>query len=182
MTSEQTDSVIVIGGGLAGLTAATVVARAGRQVTVLEQAATLGGRAHTDNEGGFLFNRGPHALYRGGEARATLRRLGIPYSGHWVPPAALGLTQDQCGPLPSGLGSFLTTPFLSGAGRRELVAQVLRLMRLDTHSYDKVTLAAWLARKVHDPSLRTLLELLNGLCFWWGLWGGVGVLWVGYRA
>ncbi len=159
MEREQTDDVIVVGGGLAGLTATTILARAGRRVTVLEQAATLGGRAHTDGEGGFLFNRGPHALYRGGEARAILRRLGIVYSGHWVPPAALGLTQDRSGPLPGGPVSFLTTPFLSGAGRREMVRVLARLARLDTSAWDGVSLAAWLARAVHDPSLRTLIAL-----------------------
>ncbi len=160
MEDERVNGVIVIGGGLAGLTAATILAQAGRPVQVLEQAATLGGRAHTHKEGGFLFNRGPHALYRAGAARATLRRLGIAYRGHWVPPAAAGLTHERIGPLPAGLGSFLTTPFLSGAGRRELLPLLLRLTRLDTCAWDRVPLAEWLAREFHDSSLRTLLELL----------------------
>ncbi len=64
----ETD-VVVIGGGLAGLTAATFLARAGRRVVVLERASHLGGRARTQEREGFFFNEGPHALYRGGPAQ-----------------------------------------------------------------------------------------------------------------
>ena len=127
---------------------------------VLEQAATFGGRAHTDHEGGFLFNRGPHALYRGGAAQTILRRLGITYSGHWVPPTAKGLAQGRIGPLPAGPLSFLTTPFLSGAGRREMIPMLIRLVRMDTHAWDGVPLTEWLAREVHDPTLRALMGML----------------------
>ncbi|NOT60403.1 MAG: FAD-dependent oxidoreductase, partial [Acidobacteria bacterium] len=58
-----TSNVIIIGGGLAGLTAAVTLARANRRVTLLEKAAQLGGRAMTSHESGFAFNLGPHALY-----------------------------------------------------------------------------------------------------------------------
>ena len=64
--------VAVIGGGLAGLTAACYLARQGREVTVFEQAAELGGRAATQLSDGFAFNRGAHALYSGGAASDRL--------------------------------------------------------------------------------------------------------------
>src|SRR5687767_7321829 len=66
----------VIGGGLAGLTAATLLARSGRSVTLHEK-SQLGGRARTQDEHGALFNQGPHALYRGGRAMQVLKQLGI---------------------------------------------------------------------------------------------------------
>ena len=56
---------IVVGGGVAGLTAAAYLARGGRSVKVLEKASTLGGRASTDHAAGFSLNRGAHALYTG---------------------------------------------------------------------------------------------------------------------
>lgn len=52
-------SVIVIGSGFAGLAAATFMARAGWQVTVLEKNDTPGGRARQLKENGFTFDMGP---------------------------------------------------------------------------------------------------------------------------
>ena len=52
---------MVIGAGLAGLTAAATAARAGRPVVVVE-AHAAGGRARTDERSGYRFNQGPHAL------------------------------------------------------------------------------------------------------------------------
>src|SRR5919198_961571 len=78
--STRTD-VAVIGGGLAGLTTAAYLARAGRSVTLLEKASKLGGRAITTEQHGFLFNRGIHAFYQTGSGEAVLNELGVLYSG-----------------------------------------------------------------------------------------------------
>jgi phytoene dehydrogenase-like protein len=72
---------IVVGGGLAGLTAAATIARAGGTVTLFEGAEHLGGRARTRRRDGFDLNLGPHALYRAGGGLATLRRLGVTVRG-----------------------------------------------------------------------------------------------------
>lgn len=57
--------VIVVGGGIAGLSAATAVASAGRRVLVLEARATLGGRAtaFTDPVTGERVDNGQHVLF-----------------------------------------------------------------------------------------------------------------------
>ena len=65
--------ITVIGGGLAGLTAAITAAEAGTKVTVYEAHHTLGGRARTA-EGPYLTNDGPHALYNGGPHWSWLRQ------------------------------------------------------------------------------------------------------------
>lgn len=72
---------IVIGGGLAGLTAAATLAKAGRPVTVLEAGEHLGGRARTRRRHSFDLNLGPHALYRVAGGRKVLRLLGVRVSG-----------------------------------------------------------------------------------------------------
>jgi phytoene dehydrogenase-like protein len=84
MTDKSNQSVVVIGAGLAGLTAAATAAKAGSAVVVLE-AHNAGGRARTDARSGFRFNQGPHALYKGGEAWRILGELGVKHHGHMPP-------------------------------------------------------------------------------------------------
>src|SRR5687767_13508932 len=71
------DTAIVIGGGPAGLIAASHLADAGVTTTLLEAKAGLGGRAASDRQDGFVLNQGPHALYVGGAAKRELDALGV---------------------------------------------------------------------------------------------------------
>ncbi|MEV6395561.1 NAD(P)-binding protein [Streptomyces sp. NPDC051907] len=66
----------VIGGGLAGLTAAITAAEAGARVCLHEAHQTLGGRART-GEGPYRTNEGPHALYSGGPHWTWLKQRGL---------------------------------------------------------------------------------------------------------
>lgn len=72
--------VTVVGGGLAGLIAATECAEAGVPVQLLEARSRLGGRA-TTNPGEWHTNLGPHAFYAGGPMWDWLRarKLHAPY-------------------------------------------------------------------------------------------------------
>ena len=58
MTAEATVDVVVIGAGLAGLTAARTIQRSGKSVVVLEASDAVGGRVRTDEVDGFLLDRG----------------------------------------------------------------------------------------------------------------------------
>ncbi len=56
--------LVVIGGGLAGLATAALVARSGKSVYLFEQSSNeIGGRARTSIHDGFYFNQGPHTLF-----------------------------------------------------------------------------------------------------------------------
>ena len=90
-------TVIVVGAGLAGLTAAATIARSGRAVTLLGGLAP-GGRARTDHLDGFALNRGPHALYRGAPGTEVLGRLGIHPDGARPPARAALLWGDPRSP------------------------------------------------------------------------------------
>jgi NADPH-dependent glutamate synthase beta subunit-like oxidoreductase len=61
--AREEEDTAIIGAGISGLTAAILLARAGRTVTVFEQSSEVGGRARTTKIGDFYFNQGPHALY-----------------------------------------------------------------------------------------------------------------------
>lgn len=65
--------ITVIGGGIAGLTAAITAAESGAAVTLHEAHDTLGGRARTA-EGPYKTNEGPHALYSGGPLWSWLKQ------------------------------------------------------------------------------------------------------------
>ena len=59
------DEITVIGGGVAGLTAAICCAESGAPVRLLEAHETLGGRARS-TDAPYKANLGPHAIYKGG--------------------------------------------------------------------------------------------------------------------
>jgi phytoene desaturase len=59
LTQQMSRSVIVIGSGFAGLSAASFMAKEGWQVTVLEKNNTPGGRARQLKDAGFVFDMGP---------------------------------------------------------------------------------------------------------------------------
>jgi phytoene desaturase len=58
----RTDRVVVVGAGLAGLSAALRLRGAGREVTVVERAAAPGGRAAQVRRGGYVLDTGPSVL------------------------------------------------------------------------------------------------------------------------
>lgn len=59
---QRASSVVIIGAGLGGLSAALRLAGAGREVTVLERESAPGGRAGRLEESGFCFDTGPTVL------------------------------------------------------------------------------------------------------------------------
>lgn len=160
MTSDQ-PSVSIIGGGLAGLTAAIFLARAGRRVTVFERAASLGGRARAHDYADFRFNQGPHALYAGGAGVRVLRELGIPFSGGKPALAGLGVYENVLHPLPTGLQTFMRDRLLSRSGKIELLRFMAALPLLRTQWFDGTSFREWAATYIHDASLRALLEALG---------------------
>jgi phytoene dehydrogenase-like protein len=68
--------ITVIGGGVAGLTAAIMCAEHGLEVELLEASESLGGRARSD-AGPYKANLGPHAIYKGGSLWAWLSERGL---------------------------------------------------------------------------------------------------------
>src|SRR5690349_20069079 len=103
--------VAMVGGGLAGLTAACYLARAGVAVTVFVKAPALGGRAATQDYAGYRFNRGVHALYTGGSASAVLQELGIAYT-YGRPGPVFALDRGQWALLPASLATLVRSGLL----------------------------------------------------------------------
>ena len=118
MRAAESDSsdvdLVVVGGGLAGLSAAALVAQAGRSVILFEQAGEVGGRAATQVRQGVFFNLGPHALYFLGHAFRLMRELDVPFTGRIPNPGkSLLLTRRGEAPLPRGLVSLVGSRLFS---------------------------------------------------------------------
>ena len=153
--------VAIVGGGLAGLTAATVAARAGRSVTLYEKASSPGGRAVTRDVDGFLFNVGPHAVYRAGTGVRVLRDLGLePDGGVVTTDRAFALREGRLHALPAGLKTLVTTSLLGVRGKLELAHTLAGLYALDPASLDSITVEEWLAHRFSQPDLRALVATL----------------------
>lgn len=109
--------VIVVGGGLAGLTAGATAASGGASTVVLE-AHQLGGRARTVDKGPFVFNMGPHALYLGGPGTKILRSLGVHPDGVASPFPDYRLFKDgELHVVPSGPVSLMRTTVMGKAAK-----------------------------------------------------------------
>lgn len=160
MHTSPSYDIAILGGGLAGLTAALYAARAGRSVILFEKASHLGGRAGTQETDGFYFNQGPHALYRAAHGRKILRELGIGYSGNrasyvgsWI------LLNGRPHVMPGSAESVMDSTFLSEAGKAELLVWQTRLMQgYPTREWDHKTLREWLDTQVQQPEVRAFFE------------------------
>ncbi len=69
--------VIIVGGGIAGLTAAAYLARGGKDVLLLEKNNRCGGLVNSFTQDGFLFEGGVRALLSAGIIEPMLRELEI---------------------------------------------------------------------------------------------------------
>ena len=155
-----TRNAIVVGGGIAGLTAAIYLARGGRKVTLFERRPQLGGRAVTELRHGFRFNLGPHAVYRGGVGSPIYREIGIPIRGGMPRRAGVALMNGATHRLPITPFSILLTSMLSAPGKLEALSLLLRLRRMKTAEFAAVSIGDWLQEHVRDNDLRGLLRAL----------------------
>ncbi|MFD1956927.1 phytoene desaturase family protein [Paenibacillus thailandensis] len=151
--------VAVVGGGIAGLTAAVYAAKAGKRTILIDKQGRFGGRAMSTVKQGVTFNMGGHALYFG-DAYDTFRELGLSLKGSKPSIDAHGIWKDKCSVLPTGAGSLMATPLLTWKGKMELAGWLAKLTKLDTSRYDRISLREWIEGNVHDPMLRNIFYSL----------------------
>jgi phytoene dehydrogenase-like protein len=152
---QKTD-VVIIGGGLAGLSAASYLARAGLTVTLFEKAAHVGGRAASRNYDGYWFNRGIHAIYTGGATSEVLRELGVAYK-YGVPGKTFLLRQGKMGLFPASVPALLGSRLLSLGDKLELARLFSALPRLKAESLAHVSVEEWLEQVARRPRVRQVL-------------------------
>jgi phytoene dehydrogenase-like protein len=160
MESNQV-KVAVIGGGLAGLTGALYLARAGLEVHLFEKSADPGGRARSFDQAGLKLNLGAHALYADGAAHRILKELRIPYSGNMP-----DITKNDfvaggsrmC--MPTSAKALLLHREFSAREKWELIRVMTAIQNAKPAASElaEQSLLTWLHRRCKRPRVRNFFE------------------------
>jgi squalene-associated FAD-dependent desaturase len=160
---------VVIGGGLAGITAAVALATGGHEVTLLEAKPRLGGATMSFTRDGLVIDTGQHVFLRCCTAyRGLLDRLGMTAQAPLQPrfdvtvlaPGKKAALRRRRIPAPLHmLPALLGYPFLNTAQRLRLALAALAFRRLDEAdpATDELRLGDWLARRGQDERTRRVL-------------------------
>src|SRR5918995_1784603 len=163
--SSEVDSldVVIIGGGIAGLTTAALLARAGRAVMLFEQSShEIGGRARTSIFEEFYFNQGPHALYLSDLGAAILKEIGVTYNGQVA--AGKGTTYlIKEGKKHQAPGDYSSISTFESEGKSDEIERnqfFESLSKIDFSQLEKVTIQEWLDKNVHNKNLAEIIKTL----------------------
>ncbi len=172
-------NVIVVGGGLAGITAACDLADAGLAVTLVEARPTLGGKTWSfrDEQTGMIVDNGQHVFLGCCAAyRRFLRRLGVEKATYLQPRLRVPIVSEEGRaaleatrlPLPAPLHllpSFLRLPVLSWREKLQAartLAAIASAGRAGRLAYDHLSFADWLrARGEGERAIKYLWNLIT---------------------
>ena len=164
-----TRRVVVIGGGLAGITAAIALSEAGAAVTLLEARPRLGGATASFNRGALVVDTGQHVFLRCCTAyRGLLARLGMTGSVRIqdrfdvtvLSPTGAAQLRRNALPGPLHMGATLARyPMLSLAERARVTraALAMRMLNPADPALDTRRLGDWLAAHGQDERTRRVL-------------------------
>jgi len=169
MSLPERAEVVVVGAGLAGLSAATRLSAAGCDVHLLEAAVHVGGRLTTDRVDGFLVDRGFQVLNAGYPRVADLDlpalRLGT------FEPGALVRVDGRAhrvvdprrrptalpGTVTAPIGSLKDKAAIAAFSARAAYAPVDRLLRAREHTADEALRRAGIGRTAIERFFRPFL-------------------------
>ena len=166
----MSSKVVIIGGGLAGISAAVAALAQGRQPLLLERTAGLGGRARSlfARDVDSMIDNGQHVLAASyHETRRLLRRLGQENAIHFQQPLSIHFRFNQrrnfpfrAWRLPAPLHFLLPLLFgapLSRSDRRYLFRWGRRFRQTVPEQLKPLTVRQWLDEAGQSPLLEQLL-------------------------
>lgn len=158
--------VVIIGGGIAGLSTGALLAKQGKRVTIIEKGNQAGGRAYTYEEQGFTLNYGPHAMYipESGMLGDVMRRLErpVPTCEYVDAMRAYWADGDRLAVMGAKPHQVLTTKLFSIGERFQLVKLMLALKSAKPETVAPgTTWRAWVEDQTGDPAVRRFAMALG---------------------
>ncbi|ARU61600.1 phytoene dehydrogenase [Tumebacillus avium] len=155
---------VVVGGGLAGLSVAARLAKAGQDVTLLEKAPKLGGRAVTIPLKGFDFNFGAHAIYSRDSSYIRKLQKELQLNIGWVdfdPKKARYDLGHEMTEMPATLeGLYKTKVLPKGATKARFAIEVVKTVCLLERGEEGVSIGEWLKRSGKHQQVQDLMLTL----------------------
>ena len=160
--------MVVVGGGILGLTLADRLAESGHHVTVLEGATRVGGLAAPQSLGDFTWDRFYHVILESdSHLLGLLEMLGLRDRVRWGTTRTGFFTDGRCHSMSTSL-EFLRFPPLGLVDKARLALTILRASRIrDGAELEKETVEAWLRRwsgaRTFEKIWQPLLEAKLGV-------------------
>jgi oxygen-dependent protoporphyrinogen oxidase len=147
---------VVVGAGIAGLSAALELQESLREVFVIDAGDRPGGVMRTDHVSGYVIERGPNTIQVKAPLLRLLTRLGLRDALEAAQPASrlrFVVRDRELLPVPLSPFGFARTRLLSGRGKLRLLSEPLRFRRDATGE----TVAAFAGRRFGDEAVAKLV-------------------------
>lgn len=157
--------MVVVGGGIAGLSCGALLSKRGFRVLVLEAKSIIGGRANCQSvKPGYVVDWGIHSLRAGdaGVAARVFQRLGLELD---IVSSGEGqlLHEGAWYSLPTSVAALMATPLLSDADRSMIGTLFTSIMSANPEDLLTTSVATWLNKFEVSAMIRWIFQLYAGL-------------------
>ena len=155
---------IIIGGGIGGLSIASLLSKAGFKVALLEKRNILGGRASYIEKEGFIVDYGIHLIRFGehGAIPSLMKEL-----GYDIDVLRLGdsFLYDDEGSyyLPVNMEGIMKTSYLTDDEKNETMDILLKILGESSTQYLKSSINEYLKDKKLSDKVKNILRILSGM-------------------
>ena len=155
---------IVVGGGIGGLSIASLLSKAGFKIALFEKRNILGGRASYIEREGFIVDYGIHLIRFGehGVIPKLMREL-----DYYIEVLRLGdsFLYDERGSyyLPVNMEGIMKTSYLNDDEKSETLNTLLELIKLSPKQYLSSSIEDYLKDKKLSDKVKNIIRILSGM-------------------
>lgn len=164
---EKKYDVLIVGGGLAGLSAAAYLASKGKKILLLER-GSLGGRAVTLKIKDFSFNFGAHAIYGRDTSilRFLERELGIKIEWRdFSPHKAKYDIGTELTDVPANVAGLFRTKAIKGADKIKFTFEIFKTLIGTEKGHQHLSIKRWMEEKHVSKEVQEMMLTLGSSNF-----------------